>query len=180
MNYEEYIAIQQSRSGDGDARSVSPWVEEVYRKYPDLLVGPLLDIGSCNGATVEYFTQKGIFSMGLDIAPKSISSAIRNGLPSVLCDIGKEIPFPDKSFKTVTMFHTFEHVLEPEVTMKNIKRVLDGYLFVIVPFDRVKDEHMGHFNPITDMQHFGSFFKDFEIIDYIQEFYQGHLIIAHG
>lgn len=180
MEYDQYIAVQQSRSGDGDRREVSPWVTELYAKYPELLVPPLLDIGACNGATIEYFTQKGIFSMGLDIAPKSITASLRNSLPAVLFDIGREgIPFPDKSFNTVTMFHTFEHVLDPVVTLKNINRVLAGYLFVIVPFDRQADEQMGHFNPITDMRHFGSFFKDFKIVDYIEDFYQGHLIIAH-
>ncbi len=69
---------------------------------------------------------------GIDISPVQIQRAkARLGSKAKLIEAeGERLPFPDQSFERILCTEVFEHVLEPEKLLKEMKRVLkdDGII----------------------------------------------------
>lgn len=174
---EEYIKIQEGRSSYDGPRDLSPWAEYFLEYYPGYLQEPILDIGCGIGALMQSVRDKGKFVMGLDISRESSQRAIEDGYPVVNIDAQKRLPFPDKAFKTVLMFHTLEHTIYPKKVLKNIHRILDGSLCVISPLVSKREEGFGHFAYLPTVEYLESLFKDYKII-VSKEIGSGQLIIA--
>lgn len=157
MLMDEYIRTQADRGVTGSATSeaVSPWIERFIDEYPEYIQSPVLDIGAGDGGFVNYIN-KNQFGIGIDIFNGAVSKAIRNNVPMILGDAQKGLPFPDKCFKTVTLFHSLEHFIHPEQVIEEINRVLDGHICIIVPIEgeSKKAKKFGHY----------SFYANFEDI----------------
>lgn len=108
---------------------------------------PILEIGCGNGTVLEYLLNKGLFAMGMDISKFAVFNCINHNrpVPAICQDAQDLFPFPDKSFKTVLMFHTFEHCMYPDRVLENINRVLDGNLCIVGPIPIEDDLAYGHF-----------------------------------
>jgi len=165
---KSYIGYQESRGMTASATSqeVTPWIKRFIEAYPQYLEGPILDIGCGDGGFVGQMNQEGKFAIGVDISKSSGGKGLGNNIPIVLCDAQKEIPFPDKIFKTVTSFHSFEHFIFPIRAINNIKKVLSGNFCIIVPKQVGDDELHGHYTYFNNMNKLTDFLinQGFEIL----------------
>ncbi|HAX47882.1 MAG TPA: methyltransferase domain-containing protein [Ignavibacteria bacterium] len=78
---------------------------------------------------------------GIDISPVQIQRAkARLGSKAKLIEAeGERLPFPDQSFERILCTEVFEHVLEPEKLLIEMKRVLkdDGIISLSVPNEKL-------------------------------------------
>lgn len=86
----------------------------------------LLDIGASVGWTVEAGAKRGAISMGVDIDVPGLAKARRERDPRCFfaCADGEQLPFPDNSLDVVVFNHIYEHVVDPDAIMAEIRRVL--------------------------------------------------------
>lgn len=54
--------------------------------------GPVLDIGSGPGRLVQALTERGMFALGVDIAPAAVAHSIRRGAPALRASVFDELP----------------------------------------------------------------------------------------
>jgi len=85
-----------------------------------------LDIGASVGWTVEAAAKRGAISMGVDIDVPGLAKARRERDPRCFfaCADGEQLPFPDNSLDVVVFNHIYEHVVDPDAIMAEIRRVL--------------------------------------------------------
>lgn len=183
MNNKEYIKIQETRhESSSDRGEMSPWVRIFLEKYSKYIEPPVLEIGCLNGLTLEYLNENGIFSIGLDITRKNVWNCInhKKPVPAIWHNAEEPFPFPDKTFKTVLMFHTFEHLQYPHKALKNICRVLDGNLCIIGPLPDKEEMRFGHFATFKNEDDFLNAFSDYKILEFNKEIHPGILLIANN
>lgn len=86
----------------------------------------LLDIGASLGWTVEAAAKRGAISMGVDIDVPGLAKARRerDSRCFFACADGEALPFPDDSLDVVVFNHIYEHVVDPDAIMSEIRRVL--------------------------------------------------------
>lgn len=168
MEHENYLKTQETRGMTANrlSQELTPWIERFIGSYLEHLQRPILDIGSGDGGFVYRMNNIGKFAVGMDISCFSSEKGLINKVPIVLADVQKGIPFPDKVFKTVTMFHSFEHLVFPIKVIEEIKRVLSGKFCIIVPTQSGGDEIHGHYTYFNNMEKLREFLikNEFEII----------------
>ena len=87
-----------------------------------LCVGSVLDVG-CNCCELKKYLTDSHTYTGIDIAPLDIG---------IFGDV-YAIPFPDKSFDTVALLETLEHLERPLDALKEIHRVVKIKVIISVP-----------------------------------------------
>ncbi len=127
MNKEK--EIQKKRYDQAQGPRSKREFDITSHKVRRLLKGKILDAGGGTGQ-ITY----GLDSTVLDISKKSLEKARAHGLKTVVGDI-ENMPFESNTFDTVLLCHVLEHVLEPEKTLKECKRVLkkNGRVVIVVP-----------------------------------------------
>lgn len=96
--------------------------------------GRILDIGCGNGYSLVKYKNTGWEVFGVE--PSSVAAKVgnENGL-NIFCGTLIDAKFPDNHFDYIRSNHSFEHVYNPNETLKEIHRVLKpgGKLFIGVP-----------------------------------------------
>lgn len=94
----------------------------------------ILDVGCGNGWQIAPCL-KGNQVYGLDISKANIGKSTARGIKAQVHDIETPFPFEDGFFDTVVCSEILEHLFFPEVTLKEIHRVLktSGRLIVTIP-----------------------------------------------
>ena len=174
MDDKEYIEIQEGRSDhriDVDISTqklVEPdlpvWTREFLEKYSEYIQEPILDIGCSGGDFLNQMRTESKFGIGMDISRTAVARTILTGLGAVHWNMEKEFPFPEKIFKTVTMFHSLEHSRKPEETLKHITKVLKGYICIIVPNGFPRKKEFADVSYFPELGAFKEYFRDYEII----------------
>lgn len=126
-----------SRKASGDLRDHVPWHGQ----------GRLLDFGCGGGSYLERMHRQGWHVTGLDASPAAVEAVhAQLGLPALV----GTLPHPDLqsgSFDVITMWHSLEHVHDPEAALKAAYRLLSpgGRLIVAVPnIDSLPFRWFGH------------------------------------
>ena len=105
-----------------------------FRGTPDLTGSTVLDLGCSLGFFVEAALHAGATSIGVDIDVPGLAAAraARDDRASFLCADGEALPFPDGSVDVVVFNHIYEHVVDADLVMAEIRRVLkpEGVLYL--------------------------------------------------
>jgi len=149
-----------------------PYKEIWFSKERDLSLilhakagGRLLDIGCASGTLLWLAQQRGFETRGVEVGRGSVEFS-RNILGiDVFCGQLEEARFGEREFDVVTMIHSLEHVPNPRLVMREVRRILkdNGVLIVVVPnFASWSSEshgagwkwlqpenHYSHFTPAT-------------------------------
>lgn len=106
--------------------------------------GELLDIGAGTGDFLMAAKPNGWNVIGVEPSEKAKSIAAKKGI-TLLENTEK---LQDNSFDVITMWHVLEHVYDPEIQIKELKRLLKptGTIIVAVPnFNSYDAKHYGEF-----------------------------------
>ncbi|MEO8513645.1 MAG: class I SAM-dependent methyltransferase [Ignavibacteria bacterium] len=99
----------------------------------------VLEVGCGAGHILERIT-KGKLT-GVDISPVQIARASKRlaGKAELILAKAEELPFAERSFDRVLCTEVFEHVLEPELVLMEMKRVLkdDGIISLSIPNEKL-------------------------------------------
>ena len=105
-----------------------------FRGTDDLSGRTVLDLGCSLGFFVEAALHHGAVSVGVDIdVPGLVAArAARDPRATFLCADGEALPLPDESVDVVVFNHIYEHVVDADLVMAEIRRVLrpDGVLYL--------------------------------------------------
>ncbi len=97
----------------------------------------ILDIGCGWGLALQYFKKKGMECYGFDPAIEAIEYGKTKGLNVKHAGIKNMDVFKGKKFDIVTMLNVLEHLSDPILALKQIKKILNknGILVIDVPND---------------------------------------------
>lgn len=105
-----------------------------FRGTDDLSGCTVLDLGCSLGFFTEAALRHGATSIGVDIDAPGLAGAraARDPGCAFLCADGEALPFPDASVDVVVFNHIYEHVVDADLVMAEIRRVLtpDGVLYL--------------------------------------------------
>lgn len=108
-----------------------------FLRYLDVKPGKrLLDIACGLGGLLLLAEAKGLQTHGLDISRKGVEIARLNANASeILQGNAEALPYKDGTFHYVTCIGSLEHMLHPEVALREMRRVCvpGGKLCVVVP-----------------------------------------------
>ena len=96
----------------------------------------VLSVGCAFGVELQQPMKQGLMTVGLDPEHNFLlKGKSKDTADNFIQAIGESIPLRDDSFDLVTLFEVLEHVMKPEVVLKEINRVLkpNGILFLTVP-----------------------------------------------
>lgn len=127
--------------------------------------GKILDIGCGRGHVLKIMEDKGFTVTGTELSEDSSSHGSNHfGLNILPVDI-IEADFKENEFDMITLWHVFEHLYEPDLALKKIRKFLkpDGVLLISVPnygsiqsrlskskwFQLDPPRHLYHFTPET-------------------------------
>ncbi len=98
-------------------------------------LGTLLDVGCGTGRFMTEMRKCGYQVYGLDPSPKACAIAASSHGERVLNREIFDSGFPDHFFDIITLWHVFEHLMDPPTVLAEIHRLLkpDGMLVVEVP-----------------------------------------------
>ncbi|MGH8022052.1 MAG: class I SAM-dependent methyltransferase [Limisphaerales bacterium] len=97
----------------------------------------LLDVGCGAGHVCSLFSRLGYSVAGVDISGEAIASARQREPAGDFKEATEsgELPFPDNTYRLVTCLGVLEHILHPEITVREMRRVCrpDGRGVWVVP-----------------------------------------------
>ncbi len=98
-------------------------------------IGPddkVLEVGCGAGHILERIPQGKL--TGVDISAIQIERAKKRlaGKAELIIANGEYLPFENKSFDRIICTEVFEHVLEPELVLAEMKRVLQSHLMTVL------------------------------------------------
>src|SRR3954453_9921005 len=125
--------MRDEEQGRQKARKILSVVR--YHLGRDDLAGlTFLDVGCSLGWLVEAATVDGAHGIGVDIDEPGLAKARRERDPrcTFLSTDGESLPFDDESLDVVVFNHIYEHVVDPDRVVAEIRRVLkpDGILYL--------------------------------------------------
>jgi SAM-dependent methyltransferase len=97
--------------------------------------GKLLDVGFGSGAVLSAAQQQGWEAHGIELSPPQVENAHRMGLAHARAGDFSRSGYSDGMFDVVVMSELIEHLLEPQMFLREAARVLrpGGVLFLTTP-----------------------------------------------
>lgn len=100
----------------------------------------VLDAGCGVGYGTEELAKRSFFALGIDLSKRVIDKAMRRrktNLRFILADC-RYLPLRNESFDLITSFEVIEHLVDPDLFLKEVKRVLkeNGKLILSTPIRR--------------------------------------------
>jgi SAM-dependent methyltransferase len=97
--------------------------------------GRLLDVGCASGTLLWLAKQEGFSVHGVEVGRHSAEFVSKVLGIEVFCGQLEDARFPDSFFDVVTMFHSLEHVPNPRMVVREVRRILapSGVFLIVVP-----------------------------------------------
>jgi SAM-dependent methyltransferase len=133
---DEYALFKNDYLDAINENYMAPLFDQILK---DVRPTAVLDAGCGNGLFGRYFKEKtGCRLVGIDASRYALDEAKKAGYDEVhFCEdlCVKPLPFPDASFDFALCKDVLEHLLTPDVLLKELRRVLrpGGYLLCHVP-----------------------------------------------
>lgn len=132
MDHLEHEVYTQYKYNKKPKRIIEQIIAVVKTTQPN---AKILSVGCGDGYVERYVmehTNRNI--AGLDVSPKGLALARKRGL-EVYQGSAYELPFPDETIDLILAIHLFEHLVHPEIFLKEIHRVLkhNGHFFMSLP-----------------------------------------------
>lgn len=115
--------------------AMNRWLLNVETRDPEFPVpGKVLDVGCGSGAFLGKMRAKGWEACGVEASPEAAETGSRHGL-NIFAGTLVKAAFPDGTFDYVRLNHSLEHILDPNETLSEIRRILkpSGKLMIGVP-----------------------------------------------
>jgi SAM-dependent methyltransferase len=100
----------------------------------DLAGLTVADVGCSAGYIADELAAAGGTVAGVDIDVPGLAGAQERfgGRVGFVCADGERLPFPDRSLDVAVYNHIYEHVVDPDAVMRELRRVLadDGVLYL--------------------------------------------------
>jgi SAM-dependent methyltransferase len=130
-----------------EERKRTRYYEKAYDNIKHLVLpkekARILDVGGGNGQMLAYLGVKN--ATILDISDSGLIFAAKNfGFDTVKGDVEKRFPFKDSEFDVVYCCEVLEHLDKPEVTIREIKRILKDGGEAIISVPNVKPDGSHH------------------------------------
>lgn len=128
-----YLINPEIRKEDWERRPLlNNYEMDLIESYTD--VGNLLDIGACGGDLLVYARERGWIVAGQDLSSPCVRVLRELDIPAVLGPV-YGTKYQEASFSVISMRHTLEHFLYPQVELLVLHQVLaeDGLLYIVVP-----------------------------------------------
>jgi SAM-dependent methyltransferase len=135
--------------GNSDKKFTLGFIEKTIDYYRDKRAkyisdltdkkGRVLDIGCGNGRFLYFLSQKGLYEIyGAELEGNAANRAQQ--IPNIHLNIGRfqDMVYPENFFSTITLFHVFEHLQEPQKALEKINRLLMKDGFLVLSFPNVK------------------------------------------
>jgi ubiquinone/menaquinone biosynthesis C-methylase UbiE len=116
------------------ADRVKDWVEEKT----------VLDVGCGDGKITDM-----LGAIGIDDDREGIKLALEKHVPCMVGD-AYNIEFGDNSFDAVFMGDVLEHMEFPKKCLKEARRVLRKYLYVVTPIPGMQNDPFHYFEPTSE------------------------------
>jgi 2-polyprenyl-3-methyl-5-hydroxy-6-metoxy-1,4-benzoquinol methylase len=109
----------------------------VFMEYLAVKPGTrLLDIGCGPGLLLNQATARGAFAVGIDVSGSGLSM-VAAAAPDAHCSLcnAEALCWPNAFFDCITCIGVFEHILQPERALDEMRRVTrpDGQICIMVP-----------------------------------------------
>ncbi len=114
-------------------RKIIEQIIDIVNGMPDN--AKILSVGSGDGYVERFIEeQTGRRIQCLDVSPKRVEIARKRGLEAMEGS-AYQLPFEDDSFDLVLAIHIFEHLVNPEIFLDEVHRVLNhrGAFFMSLP-----------------------------------------------
>lgn len=127
QTYESDKVLSQARYHDARIRNVRTIVGE-------LPPGKLLDVGCANGEVLKPLLSKHSIH-GVDVSEVEVERARANGLKAEKINGDSTLPYEDKVFDYVFSGETIEHIVDTDLFLSEINRVLkpNGTVILTMP-----------------------------------------------
>lgn len=124
-----YSDLQPKMHAEAGRRTKAQKIIRVLQHYlgrADLFGLTVLDLGCSTGFISDELAAVGGHVVGVDIDESGLSAASTRfgGTISFLCADGSALPFPDGSVDVIVFNQIYEHVVDPDAVMGEIRRVL--------------------------------------------------------
>ena len=96
--------------------------------------GHIVDVGCGNGGWLLRLKEAGWITQGVEIDDPAAQSANAAGIPTY-CGTLLDANYPDDIFDVVRLHYVFEHLINPEETLDEIRRIMkpDGVSYIRIP-----------------------------------------------
>jgi SAM-dependent methyltransferase len=132
-----YSEIQHKTYDEQKRRTKAAKIRSVLQHFlgqADLSGLTVLDIGCSTGYTADELRAAGAAVVGLDLDVPGLAFASKQFGDEIdfVCADGSRLPLADKSIDIVVFNHIYEHVVDPDAIMSEIRRVLrdDGAAYL--------------------------------------------------
>lgn len=106
----------------------------IIKHFPEKIKIKILDVGCGTGEFLKSLPSNRFQKFGIEINPQAAQIASSLGLKIIHGDINR-VNFKSNKFDCVTMWHVFEHLPNPTITIQQISKILkpNGLLIFTVP-----------------------------------------------
>ncbi|MDI6793278.1 MAG: methyltransferase domain-containing protein [bacterium] len=135
------------------------WIKEVkhpdhidrYNKVIPMLKGKILELGCAHGFMTAEFNRLGFKTIGIDVVERLIRYATKRYGNHYLVSMAERLPFREDEFDTVFIGELLEHVIDPELILKEAFRVLKPNAKMIItvpnnPWSINEPDHLRYLN----------------------------------
>jgi ubiquinone/menaquinone biosynthesis C-methylase UbiE len=124
-----YSDLQPEMHAEAGRRKKAQKIIRVLQHYlgqDDLSGQVVLDLGCSTGYIADELAKAGGQVVGVDIDEPGLAAASKRFGSGVafLCSDGGSLPFPDDSVDLIVFNQIYEHVVDPDAVMDEIRRVL--------------------------------------------------------